>query len=127
MALANKPATGLGRLRGELKLLAITFFVAAAALKIAYNKESIIEVAKVTAALFWLFVIPGYSLMLHWKDSLGFLERAVAGSIAAMAITGLASYYLGLIGLKLQNQTIILPATIIAISAAIYFRSRGKG
>ncbi|MBI2143035.1 hypothetical protein HYU20_01705, partial [Candidatus Woesearchaeota archaeon] len=57
------------------------------------------------------------AIMLHWRAQLGFIERMVAGTVAAMVVAGVASYYLGLIGLKLQNQTLILPAVVVIISA----------
>ncbi len=103
----------------ELKLLAAAFTVFAIAMKIAYYNESIITVAKTSASLFWLYALPGHAAMLHWKNNLGFAERLAAGTVIAMAAGGIASYYLGLIGLKIQNQTLILPAAIIAVSLAL--------
>lgn len=105
-------------MRKELKLLAITFAAIAIILKIAYYAENAAVAVRTAASLYWLFAIPGYAIMLNWKRQLGFLERVAIGSIAAMAITGITSYYLGIAGLKLQNQTIILPAAIIAVSVA---------
>lgn len=118
MASDNEP-----KLINELKLLAIAFVIIAAVMKLAYGNEGFSTVFRTTTALYWLFVIPGYALTLHWKNSLGFLERTIAGTVAAMAIIGVTSYYLGLAGLKLQNQTIVLPAAIIAVSLAIYLKS----
>ena len=104
-------------LRHEAKWLAATFAVFLVILYIAYRDESIVVVARTAAAIYWLFVIPGYAIMLHWRSQLGFIERVVVGTVAAMVAVGVASYYLGLIGLKLQNQTLILPALVIIISA----------
>lgn len=102
----------------ELKAIAFIFAAAIAVMKIAYYKESLIEVIRTTAALFWLFVIPGYTIMLHWKQHLGLIERLFAGTVAAIAINSIASYYLGIAGLRIQNQTILLPAAVIAASLA---------
>ena len=74
------------------------------------------------AALYWLFVIPGYAMMLHWRNRLGLAERMAMGTVAAIALTGIASYYIGLAGLKLQNQTLILPLAIIAASFLAYLK-----
>lgn len=104
----------------ELKWLAAGFAVLVVVLKIAYYRENILTVAKTAAAIYWLLVIPGYAMMLSWKHQLGFLERTFLGTVAAIAITGIASYYLGLAGLKLQSQTIALPLTIISASFAAY-------
>lgn len=116
-------AWGLKGLTQELKLIALAFVVVIVVLKIAYYKEGFFEIIKIAAALFWLFVLPGYGLLLYWKDKLGFLERIAIGTVVAMAISGIAGYYLGLIGLKLQNQTALLPALLIAASLALYLKS----
>lgn len=107
------------KLISELKALALAFAAAMIIMKAAYSGESTAVVAKTTASLFWLFVIPGYAVTLYWREKLGAIERLAAGTIAAMAATGILSYYLGIAGLKIQNQTIILPAAIIAASLAV--------
>lgn len=104
-------------LRQEAAWLAATFAALLAILYIAYRGESVAVVARTAATIYWLFVIPGYAVMFHWRGHLGFVERVVAGTVGAMAVAGVASYYLGLIGLKLQNQTLILPAAVVIISA----------
>lgn len=106
-------------IKNEARWIVVAFLALAIALKIAYYNESITGVIKTAASLFWLFMLPGYAITLYWKDKIGFLERIIFGSIAAMAIEGIMSYYLGLAGLKIQNQTIILTALIIAVS--LYF------
>ena len=113
----------VSELRSEFKSLIGTFVVVAAVLKIAYNNEGMADVLRVSASLFWLFIMPGYFLTLYWKESLGFLERIIMGSIAAIAVVGIISYYLGLVGLKLQNQTILLPLAIIVFSFATCLKS----
>lgn len=106
-------------LKQEAKWLAATFAVFLIIVYIAYRDESVAVVARTAAAIYWLFVIPGYAVMFHWRDHLGFVERVVVGTVAAMVVAGVSSYYLGLIGLKLQNQTLVLPAAVILISFAL--------
>lgn len=114
-------------LKQEAKWLAAAFAAFLVILYIAYRDESIITVARTAAAIYWLFVIPGYAVMLNWRGHIGFVERIVAGTVGAMAVVGVASYYLGLIGLKLQNQTLILPTAVIIISFALAAKfSAGK-
>ena len=95
-------------------------------LKIAYYRESLFVVVRTAVALFWLFVLPGYAITLYWIEKLSFMERIAAGTVAAMALNGIASYYLGIIGLKLHNQTLILPAAVILISFAVAVKFRGQ-
>ncbi len=101
-----------------MKILAAAFAAVIIMLRIAYYKESTFEVVRTAAALFWLFVLPGYAMTLYWLGKIGFVERIILGAVAAMALNGILSYYLGLIGLKLQNQALILPAAVIIISVA---------
>ena len=102
-------------------LLCALLLAAAVALKIAYYREGIGETLKTTLALFWLFVLPGYALTLHWKESMSFLERVALGTAAALAMTGIVSYYLGITWLKIQHQTVVLPAAIIIAGLAAPF------
>lgn len=107
----------MDKLRQEAAWLAAAFAALLVILYIAYRNESITVVARTAAAIYWLFVLPGYAVMFHWRAHLGFLERVVTGAVGALVVVGVASYYLGLIGLKLQNQTLILPAAVMLISA----------
>ena len=115
-------------LKNELLLMLLILAVTTIAIKTAYYREGFVSVIRTSASLFWLFILPGYSVMLYWKQKLDFTERIVIGTAAAMAVTGLFSYYLGLAGLKLQNQTFLLPTAIIVIScAAALLPLEGKG
>ena len=113
-------------LADELKPLIIGFAVAVAMLQIAYYKENFATTLRTAASVYWLFVIPGYAVMLHWKEQLGIMERFAFGTVSSMVIVGVASYYLGLIGLKLQNQTLLLPAAIIVIALSVSLKFSGQ-
>ena len=106
----------MGSTKQELAWLAASFAAFIAIIYITYHKENTATVARTAAAIYWLFVIPGWAVMNHWRENLGFVERLAVGTAGAMAITGVASYYLGLVGLKLQNQALILPAAVIIAS-----------
>ena len=115
-------------IKNELLLLIAVFGFMVIAVKIAYYKESLVVVIRAAASLFWILVLPGYALTLYWRQKIGFIERTIIGAVAAMALTGIISYYLGLAGLKLQNQTALLPLAIIAVSFLAWLKSRaGKG
>ncbi len=106
----------LPALRKEIKYLAAAFAAAIIIFKIAYYREGLLEIIKAAASVMWLFVLPGYAMTLYWKENLGVLERLFAGTVTAFAISGIASYYLGIAGLKIQYQTILLPAALIMAS-----------
>ncbi len=109
-------------LKGELLFLGIALFGLLIALKIAFYKESIIVIVKMVASLFWLFVIPGYALMLYWKEKLDFLERLVIGCALLFAVMGILSYYVGIFGLHIKYHVWVFPPLIIGLG--IYFWAR---
>ncbi len=113
-------------IKKELLLLLAVLGLMVIVIKIAYYKESVLVVVRTAATLFWLFVIPGYALTLYWRQKLDFIERVVIGTIGALAVSGLMSYYLGLLGLKIQNQTFLLPVGIIAVSSLAALKSLAR-
>jgi len=106
----------------ELKYVGFLFIIAIIIFKIAFFKESFIILIRNVLSLFWLFVLPGYFLMLYWKEKLEFTERFVIGIVLSAAIIGIFSYYLGLIGLNIKYHTIVLPLILILIGVIINFR-----
>ena len=103
----------------EMKYLGILFLLALIAFKIAFFRENSIVLLRSVVALFWLFVVPGYFIMLYWKNKLDFIERAVAGIGISAAIIGILSYYISLAGLNLRFHAIILPLIIILAGVII--------
>ena len=97
----------------ELKIIGILFLTALAIFKIAFFNESILVVLRAVFSVFWLFLIPGYFIMLYWNEKLDLTERIIVGMLLSAAILGIFSYYLGLIGLDIKYSTIILPIVLI--------------
>ena len=106
----------------ELQYIGILFLVALVMFKIVFFKENIIVLFRMVLSLFWLFVLPGYFLMLYWREKLEFIERFIIGIALAAAIIGIFSYYLGLIGLNIKYHTIVLPLILILFGVIINFR-----
>jgi len=101
----------------ELKYLGILFLLVLIAFKIAFFKENLIVLVRSVVSIFWLFVIPGYFIMLYWKEKIGFIERIVVGMGMAAAIIGILSYYLSLAGLNLRFHFILLPLLSIILGS----------
>tara|TARA_Y100000310_G_C20060137_1_gene524599 strand:- start:94 stop:450 length:357 start_codon:yes stop_codon:yes gene_type:complete len=99
----------------ELKYIGILFLVVLIIFKIAFFKENLLVLIRNVLSLFWLFVLPGYFLMLYWREKLEFIERFIIGIALAAAIIGIFSYYLGLIGLNIKYHTIMLPLILILL------------
>ena len=123
------------KVKKELQYIGILFLVALVMFKIVFFKENFIVLLRVVFSLFWLFVLPGYFLMLYWKERLEFIERIIIGLIVSAAIIGIFSYYigsvaiigtfsyyLGLLGLHIKFQTIVLP--LVSIIAGSVFSMR---
>jgi uncharacterized membrane protein len=108
----------------ELKYIGILFLLVLIIFKIAFFKENLVVLFRSVISLFWLFVLPGYFIMLYWKEKLKFLERFIIGIALSAAIIGMSSYYLGLIGLNIKYHAIILPPILILIGATINLRNR---
>jgi len=83
--------------------------------KIVFYKDTIINSAKISFAIIWIMIIPGYAFMLHWREHLNFIERAVIGSCASAGMYGILSYYLGIIGIHVKYHIFILPVLFIVI------------
>ena len=109
----NKEA--FNSIKEESRYIGILFLAALIIFKIVYFKENFAVLLKITASLFWIFVIPGYFAMLYWKEKLEFAERFVIGVLLSAAVIGIFSYYIGLIGLNIKYHTFVLPILIMAV------------
>ncbi len=90
-------------------------------LKVLFPLTSIGSVAKLMGGVVWLFVLPGYAVMLPWQKEFGLLERVVVGMLAAAGMLAITSYYLGLAGLHIRTHSWLLPALILVVSAVLLF------
>jgi len=103
------------RISREAGYLALIFLSFTIILKIAFFRENFLSVLRTSASLFWIFALPGYFIMGYWSSRIGFMERLVIGIIVAAGITGIMSYYLGLIGLHIKYHSVLLPILLIAV------------
>jgi len=102
-------------IRKELQYIGLLFLLALVIFKIAFFRENLLVLARNVLSLFWLFVLPGYSMMLCWKEKLGFTERFVVGILLSAAVIGISSYYIGLMGLDIKYHAILLPLVMVLI------------
>ena len=106
-------------IKKEFQYIVLLFLLALIIFKIAFFNERLVILTRTVLSLFWVFVLPGYFLMLYWKEKLPFTERFVIGIALSAAIVGISSYYLGIIGLNIKYHTILLPLTIIIIGFVV--------
>ena len=86
--------------------------------KIVFFNERLPILFRMSLSLFWLFVLPGYFAMIYWKERLDFTERLAVGTSLSAAITGISSYYIGLMGLNIGYHVVLLPALIMILGIA---------
>ena len=110
-------------LKKEIIYICLLFLLVLAVFKIAFYNESFFALFRNVLSLFWLFVLPGYFAMLYWHGNLEFFERFVLGIMLAAGITGITSYYLGLIGLNVKYHTILLPL-LLMIAGYLFANSK---
>jgi uncharacterized membrane protein len=106
-------------IKEETKYLGIVLLSAIIVFKLVYFKEDVMIVILTAVSLFWMLVIPGYFLMLYWKDKLGFFERLIVGIAVSAALVGILSYYTGIIGLHTRFHGIFLPLLLIIIGVVM--------
>ena len=117
----------LRALKKELSYLLVALIAGIVLFKIAFYNETFINVAKTVASLFWLFILPGYAIMLYWEKSLDFLERIIIGTALGVGLEGILSYYLGLLGLHIKYSAIALPLALIVIGIALILERPKQG
>lgn len=113
-------------LKKEAVYLLIALIASIILFKIAFYNETLINVIKTVASLFWLFILPGYFIMLYWEKSLDFLERIIIGTALGVGLGGILSYYLGLFGLHIKYSAIVLPLFLICLGLLIFLKSPDK-
>ncbi len=111
-------------IKKETSYIGAMFLITLVIFYIAFAKENLIDILRMVLSLFWLFVLPGYAIMLYWNDKLEFMERFVIGIFLAAGAIGISSYYTGLIGLNIKHHTILLPAVMILSGGMITLRNK---
>ena len=100
-------------IKKELKYIGLLFLVLLVVFRIVFFKENLIALFRIVLSLFWLFILPGYFIMLYWREKIDFTERFIIGVALAAGIIGISSYYLGLTGLNLRYHAVMLPLGLI--------------
>ncbi len=120
---AQKPKV-FDKVKEESIYLLILLAISIIALKILFYKEEFIVILKLVLSFFWVFIIPGLSIMFYWEDKLSFTERLVIGVGLTAAVIGISSYYLGLIGLNIKYHTILLPLLCLILGIVLIFTKK---
>lgn len=94
--------------------------------KVVFHKEQLSTVIKVISGFFWLFVLPGFSLIYYWQDKLDFIERLIIGIAGGLALVGIISYHLGLLGLHTKYHALIIPPILLTLGIIVIWKKLCK-
>jgi len=111
-------------LKKEVPYLGGLFIIIAIIFQIIFSKESFGVTIRTVASLFWIFILPGFFILYYWIEKLKFVERLIIGIPISAAITGILSYYVGLMGINIKFHSLIFPPMLIFIG--IYFLYKKK-
>lgn len=97
----------------EGKSIGLIFIAITIILKIVFYKETIPNVLIRTLSIFWLFILPGYSVLLLWKDKLDLTSRIIMSLPISAVTIGIVGYYISLIGIHAKYHAILFPLVMI--------------
>lgn len=80
-----------------------------------FREESLLVNFRTLLSIFWLFYLPGYFLTLRLSNKFSLLERAIFGSMIAIAFTIFLNYFLGIAHVHIIYQIFIIPTILIGI------------
>ena len=121
--IGDTKATLIDLLKKESIYLLGLFAVSIIIFQIVFYKESFLVILKVLASFYWLFILPGFSIMYYWHNALNFLERFVIGSALSGAVIGIASYYLGMAGFHVKYHGYVLPVVMLLFGVSIVWKN----
>ncbi len=98
----------------DLEYLIGSFLVLIAILKIVFINEDIFAVAKLAISFFWIFVLPGLPVTYIYRK-INFIERFALASLIGAVLTGIGTYYTGLLGIHIKYSILLLPAIYILL------------
>jgi len=110
----------------ELKYTGLLIMAALIIFKIAFFKENLAVLLRNVLSLFWMFVLPGYFIMLYWAEKLDFMERFIIGIALSAGVIGISSYYIGLMGLNMRYHAFILPFLLILTGFIVFYNKKNN-
>ncbi len=116
------------RMIKELQYLALIFLLLLVIFKIHYYKESISVMLNLTFSHFYLFIIPGYCLMLYYFDKLEFYQRFAIGLGLGYGVQPLTLYLINVTTeVNILKYNYYISGTMIIIGVILgYWKMKKK-
>ena len=112
----------LKKIKKESLSLAYLLVILIFLFKIIFYNEEFIVSSRIAFMLWWMFVLPGFSLFWYWHERIGFIERLVIGTIIGLAVFGTLGYNLSILGLDLKYHMFFIPAIELIIAGIIVWK-----
>lgn len=116
----------VNEMKAELKTLGICSLVFAAAMLIIFSSENIWSNLRIILGFIWVFVLPGWSLLLLIKDKLQSVIRFIISIPLSAVIIGTTSYYAALIGIDVHSHGYWMPIVVMILAAILLRRQHTK-
>ena len=113
-------------IKREAQYIAIMLILSLIIFKISFYKDDYFVLFRNVLSVFWLFVLPGYFLMLYWSSKLDFMERIIIGISISAGLTGILSYYIALLGLNIRYHAILLPLALILSGLVLAMKKKSQ-
>ena len=110
-------------LKEEFKMLGWSLLALYAFFQIWYVHESPFIVAKIIIAQAYLFIVPGFILMLYFKDSIEFIFRLLTGVVLGYSASILVTIYLNVfLQTNISNYYWMSPLIVSGVGLFIAYR-----
>ena len=96
-------------IKNEFITIVVLFVISIVIFKILFYKESFVVILRTVASIFWMLVLPGFSLMYYWEEKLDFIERFIIGVILSAAIFSVIGYNLAFLGFDIKYHIVVIP------------------
>ena len=102
----------------EFGYLSLIYVISSVIFMLVFSRSGLLLGLKVATSLFYLFILPGFVVMLLFTN-LKFVERVVLGAVIGYTLTTLLAYYLNALAYISLDSTLLMPPIIITISVLI--------
>ncbi len=118
----NPERSALHKLKQEGVQLLVAFAAFYLILQAVFLKENPLIVIRTALAIFWTLTLPGFALMSLFFENLEFIERLLIGTVLGLAVIGVVGYNLGLLGINMTVQIILIPSLEIAVAGFVLWK-----
>lgn len=107
-------------IKTEVTYMLISFLMTCIVVYAAFYKQDILTIIKTILSLWWLFLLPGYAILLASSKCKRFSERLIFGTVLGIATYSILSYPLAILGIHVKFHVFLIP--IGEMIAAVFIK-----